>query len=109
MSSTITFLDSVGRDAALRHATSAQLAAAMRRERIAPELHAAILGHGSTQIGEYLGVKEKIFCLNFPKKAPMKAPPKTPAKPKKTPAKTPAKKPAKKPSKKAAPSKRVVH
>jgi hypothetical protein len=112
MSSTISFLESVGRDAALRHATGGQLAAAMQRERIAPELQAAILGQSNTQIGEHLGVRDKIHCLNFPKKAPMKAPAKSPGKPAKAPSKKPAKKPAKaparKPGKKAAPTQRPV-
>jgi hypothetical protein len=112
MSNTISFLESVGRDAALRHATGGELLAAMRRERIAPELRAAILGQGSAQIGEYLGVRDKIHCLNFPKKAPMKAPAKSPGKPAKAPSKKPAKKPAKaparKPTKKAAPTRRPV-
>jgi hypothetical protein len=112
MSNTISFLESVGRDATLRHATGSQLAAAMRRERISPELRAVILGQSGAQIGEYLGIRDKIHCLNFPKKAPMKAPPKSPGKPAKAPGKKPAKKPAKaparKPTKKAAPTQHAV-
>jgi RimJ/RimL family protein N-acetyltransferase len=94
MSNVIGFLESVGRDAALRHASREQLLHAMQGENIAPQLQSALLDSGRMEIDSLLGVREKIYCSNFPVKTPKKAPAKTPAKapPKKAPAKKPTKK-----------------
>ena len=94
MSSMISFLESVGRDAALRHASSGQLDEVMRRGRIAPVLRAAILGGERAEIDSWLGVRSRIYCATFPVKTPAKAPPKpgkAPTKPGKKPSKAPSK------------------
>ena len=114
MSSIVGFLETVGRDAALRHMTLSQLKQAMQRECVTDTEQAAILEHG-VEIGDILGVKQKIYCAIFPartpeRKAPAKKPPAKKPPAKKKPAK---KKPAKKaPAKKKPPKKkagRVVH
>jgi hypothetical protein len=90
MSSIIGFLENVGRDVALRHASRSQLRAAMEREHIAP----ALLDR--TLIGDECDTRHKIYCMLFPEKPPQKAPSKKPSKaPKKAPAKKPSKKPGK--------------
>jgi len=97
MSSVIGFLESVGRDASLRHAGSRQWAAMLQREQVEPALRSAILRGDREDLDALLETPHKIYCaLMTPKpKAPKKAPAKKPAKPpkKKAPAK---KKPAKK-------------
>jgi len=108
VSNVISFLESVGRDAALRHLDSGQLESAMRRAEVAPEVRAAILGRDRASLDSLLEVREKLYCVLMtpePKKAPAKqptkkpkkAPPKKPSATAKKPAK-PAKKPAKKKS-----------
>ena len=95
VSNVIRFIESVGRDAALRHASEGQLEAAMRRDRIAPSVRAAILARDSASLETLLEVRETLYCVLMtpePKKAPTKKPVK---KPKKAPPKKPAKKPAK--------------
>jgi RimJ/RimL family protein N-acetyltransferase len=92
MSNVIRFLESAGRDAAVRYATREQLLHAMQHE----------------SIDSLIGGRDTMYCALFPVKTPKpkKAPAKKkPAKapPKKKPAK---KKPAKKPAKKKAPAKR---
>lgn len=93
MSSVIGFLESVGRDASLRHAGSRQWAAMMRQERVEPAVRSAILRSDRGDLDVLLETPHKIYCALMtpkPKKAPAKKPAKTP---KKAPAK---KKPAKK-------------
>ena len=95
MSNVIGFLESVGRNAALRHAQREQLLQAMQGEDITPTLQAALLDTSRAQMDSLLGVRETLYCSNFPVKTPpKKAPGKTPVKapPKKAPAKKPAKK-----------------
>jgi hypothetical protein len=113
MSSIVGFLETVGRNAALRHATLSQLKQAMG-ERVTDTEQAAILGHG-VEINDILGIKQKIICMVFPvktpqRKAPTKKPPAKKPPAKKKPAK---KKPAKKAPAKKKPAKkkagRVVH
>ena len=106
MSNVIGFLENVGRNAALRHASREQLLQAMQREEIAPELRSALLQPERMAIDGLLGVRETMYCQNQVIKPPKKVPPpkKKPVKapPKKTPVTTPQKKtPAKKPAKKA--------
>ena len=103
-SNVIGFLENVGCNAALRHASRERLLQAMQREEIAPVLRSALLQPQRMAIDGLLGVRETMYCQNAAIKPPKKAPPKkTPAKapPKKTPAKKPAKKaPAKRGGKK---------
>jgi len=99
VSNVIRFIESIGRDAALRHVSEGQLEAAMRRDRIAPSVRAAILARDTASLESLLDVRETLYCVLMtpePKKAPTKKPVKTP---KKAPPKKPAK-PAKKPAKK---------
>ncbi len=95
MSNIIGFLENAGSNAALRHVNREQLLRAMRNENLAPTLQAALLNSGRSQIDTLLGVRDTLYCSNFPVKPPKKAPPKkkpVKAPPKKTPAKKPAKK-----------------
>ena len=102
MSKIIGFLEQAGRDAALRHATRAELLRRMSEENVDPALQDALLKPQRPALAALLGARETMYCSNQgpqpPKKAPVKAPPK-----KKGPAKKKA--PAKKPAKKA-PAKR---
>ena len=95
-SNVIGFLENVGRNAALRHASREQLLLAMQREEIAPELRSALLQPERMAIDGLLGVRETMHCQNQVIKPPKKVPPlkKKPVKapPKKTPAKAPPKK-----------------
>lgn len=90
MSNAIGFLENVGRNAALRHASRAQLLQAMNTNDVAHGVRDAML-HG-TPLAALLGAREVMFAPNT--KVPKPA------------AKKPTKKaPAKKPAKKA-PAKR---
>ena len=98
MSNVIGFLESAGCNAALRHATRAQLLEAMRREELPQSQCDALLRINPAAVDSPFGVRETLYCALFPVKTP---PPKK-APPKKAPAKVPPKKaPAKKPAKKA--------
>ena len=95
MSNVIGFLENVGRDATLHNASREQLLQAMQHGNVAPELQSALLSSSRMEIDSLLGVREKMYCSNFPVKTPpKKAPAKKPAKapPKKAPAKKPTKK-----------------
>jgi hypothetical protein len=97
MHSIIGFLDQVGRNAAMRHASHAALLQAMREEEISTEHRNALLHSPLAVLDDVTGARATMYCQNQVIKAPKK---KAPAK------KKPAKKaPAKKPSKKA-PAKR---
>jgi len=99
MSNIIGFLEQAGRNAAMRHATREQLLRTMRDEEIGLAQQRALL---QSTIGDLIGARETMYCINTSIKPPQKK--KAPAK--KKPAKAPPKKlPAKKPAKKA-PSKR---
>jgi len=90
MSNVIGFLENVGRNAALHNASREQLLQAMQQGNVAPELQSALLSSSRMEIDSLLGVREKMYCSNFPVKTPpKKAPAKTPVKapPKKAPAK----------------------
>ena len=100
MSNIIGFLESVGSNALLHHASREQLLQAMQREEISAPLQAAVIDASRTEMDALLGVREKMYCVVFKTPPPKKAPAK------KKPAKAPPKKaPAKKPAKKA-PAKR---
>ena len=87
MSNVIGFLEQVGRDAAMRHASREQLLHAMGKENIEPAMQQAVLRPHAAALAALLGAREVMFAPN--QKTPMPAT-KKPAK------KTPAKKPAKK-------------
>lgn len=92
MSNVVSFLENVGRNAAMMQVTRAQLLQTMRREVVSD----------AKRMNSMLGDPGTMYCSNFPVKTPM--PKKAP--PKKAPVKAPPKKaPAKKPAKKA-PTKR---
>ncbi len=111
VSNVIGFIENVGRNAALRHASRAQLLQAMRDEDLSPTQRETLLGADVSALDSLIGIRDTMYCALFPVKTPTpkKAPPKkkpSKAPPKKAPAKKPAKKaPAKKPAKKA-PAKR---
>ena len=102
MSNVIGFLENVGRNAALRHAERTHLLQVMQSEDIAPTVQDALLNTSRIDIDALLGVRDTLYCSNFPVKTPTKAPAKKPVKapPKKAPAKKPAKAPAKRGGKK---------
>jgi len=96
MSNIIGFLEQAGRDAALRHASRAQLLRRMSEENIEQSLQQALLQPQRSALAALLGARDTMYCSNQsiepPKrKAPAKAPAKAPLK-KKAPAKKPAKK-----------------
>jgi hypothetical protein len=102
MSSVIGFIENIGRNATLRHASREQLLQAMQSESFSPKLQDTLLSADMSAMDSLLGVRETMYCSLLPVKSP---PPKK-APPKKAPVKAPPKKaPAKKPSKKA-PAKR---
>ena len=95
MSNVIGFLENVGRNAALHNASREQLLQAMQHGNVESELQSALLSSSRMEIDSLLGVREKMYCSNFPVKTPpKKAPAKKPVKapPKKAPAKKPTKK-----------------
>jgi len=85
----IGFLENVGRDAALRHASREQLLQAMQDEQLPPAQRTAVMSSSRAEIDALLGTKDTLYCSNFPSKPPKKAPGKKPGKapPKKKPAK----------------------
>jgi len=85
----IGFLENVGRDAALRHASREQLLLAMQDGQLAPAQRTAVLSNSRAAIDALLGTDDTLYCSNFPAKPPKKAPGKKPGKapPKKKPAK----------------------
>lgn len=96
MSNIIGFLERAGRDAAMRHASRAQLLRRMSEENIEQSLQEALLRPQGSALATLLGVRDTMYCQNQSiappkKKAPAKAPAKAPLK-KKAPAKKPAKK-----------------
>lgn len=95
MSNVVRFLENVGRNASLHNASRQQLLQAMQQGNVESELQSALLSSSRMEIDSLLGVREKMYCSNFPVKTPpKKAPAKTPVKapPKKAPAKKPTKK-----------------
>jgi hypothetical protein len=86
MHSIIGFLDQVGRNAAMRHASRDALLQAMREEEISPEFRNAIAQSQPAMLGDLIGARETMYCKNRAVKPAKKSPAK----------KTPTKKPAKK-------------
>ena len=89
MSNIIGFLENVGRDAALRHASREQLLQAMQDGQLPAAQRTAVFSNSRAAIDEVLGTNETLYCSNFPAKPPQKAPGKKPGKapPKKKPSK----------------------
>lgn len=68
MSNVIGFLEKMGQDAVLRHATQDDMALALTRAQIDPELQAAILGKDQARIEALLGATTSVCCALFPEK-----------------------------------------
>jgi hypothetical protein len=68
MSDVISFLESVGQDAALRHAPKAELELALIKARIDPALQAAVLCQDQQQLEALLGATTNVCCGVFPGK-----------------------------------------
>jgi hypothetical protein len=67
MSNVIDFLERMGRDGQLRHASTEDMAGALEVARIDPQLAAAILARDSAQVESLLG-DSKIYCALIPGK-----------------------------------------
>jgi len=65
MSNVIDFLEMIGQDASLRHASRGDMAAAMDSMQIAPELQAAILSKDPQQLEAALGASN-VCCMLLP-------------------------------------------
>ncbi len=68
MSNVISFLERLGQDATLRHASEDDLALALTRAKIDPELQAAILGGNQSEIEMLLGANTNVCCGLAPEK-----------------------------------------
>jgi len=66
MSNVIEFLEKMGQDASLRHATSAQMKAAMIDANIGSTFQSALLGGDRQQIETLLGAKANVCAIVFP-------------------------------------------
>lgn len=67
MSNVIDFLERMGQDAQLRHASRSEVELALKEARIDPELQAAILAKDQSHL-ELLLRQEPLYCLLFPAK-----------------------------------------
>lgn len=67
MSNVIDFLERMGRDGQLRHASTEDMAGALEVARIDPQLAAAILARDSALVESLLG-NSKIYCALIPGK-----------------------------------------
>ena len=63
MSNVIGFLEQLGRDAQLRHATGHEVEAALLRAGIEPHLRAAILGEDRCLLESLVGADHNICCM----------------------------------------------
>ena len=68
MSNVISFLESVGQNAALRHATKDELELALNKAQIDPELQAAIFNRDQAQLEALLGARTNVVCAIMPGK-----------------------------------------
>jgi Mg2+ and Co2+ transporter CorA len=68
MSNVISFLESVGQDAALRHATKEELELAMNRAKIDPATQSAILNKDQRVLAERLGGNTIVCSMVLPGK-----------------------------------------
>ncbi len=62
MSNVIGFLEKMGQDAALRHATHNEMELALARTTIDPELQAAILNSDQARLEAVLGARTNVVC-----------------------------------------------
>jgi hypothetical protein len=67
MSNVIDFLERMGKDSKLRHASSGDVELALAVAQIDPELQAAILAKDQSKLGVLLG-QPTICCMQFPVK-----------------------------------------
>ena len=65
MSDVIEFLERLGRDAHLRHASEVEVGRALARTRIDPALQAAILSEDQQQLEALLGADTNVCCMIF--------------------------------------------
>ena len=68
MSDVIGFLETMGRDATLRHVAQNELELALIRAQIDPEIQTAILDKDQARIESLLGAATNICCGLFPEK-----------------------------------------
>jgi hypothetical protein len=68
MSKVIRFLETVGQDAQLRHATNNEMELALTCAGIDPEPQAAILNSDKAQLEALLGARINVVCAVFPGK-----------------------------------------
>ena len=68
MSDVICFLESVGRNSELRHATKDELERALKDAQIDQSLHAVILGSDKQQLEALTGCNSTVCCGVFPGK-----------------------------------------
>jgi hypothetical protein len=68
MSDVISFLESVGQDATLRHAAKVELELALTKTQIDPALQAAILDRDQQRLEALLGTTTNVCCGVFPGK-----------------------------------------
>lgn len=63
MSNVIDFLESLGQDAKLRHASRDEMERALLNAQIEPELRAAILDSDQTRLEALLGAQANVCCM----------------------------------------------
>jgi hypothetical protein len=68
MSNVISFLETIGQDAQLRHATNNELELALTDAQIGSELQEALLHNDQAQLEALLGARINIVCSVFPGK-----------------------------------------
>ena len=66
MSNIIDFLERMGQDAQLRHASGNEVERALIKARIAPAMRAVILGENSRRLEDLLGAKANVCCGLYP-------------------------------------------
>jgi hypothetical protein len=65
MSNVIDFLERLGQDAQLRHATSTEVEQALTHAQIDPALRAAVLSGDQRALEARLGAKSNVCCMVF--------------------------------------------
>ena len=68
MSNVISFLETIGQDARLRHAAKDEMELALARTRIEPDLQAAILSGEQARLEALLGTRTNLICGILPGK-----------------------------------------
>lgn len=63
MQDVITFLDRVGRDASLKHATLRDLDEVMQSEGLAPTIRSAILQKDTQRLAALIGAEQDLCCM----------------------------------------------